>query len=86
MNIFVNFLLTGRMCHVGEYWSKASGEYFIFWHSNWNLLAFKKKKITSWKRSVRQNSNQGRTNQNARMYFKTALPYNNGKNSCINSW
>ena len=60
-------------------------KYFIFWHSNWNLLAFKKKKI---KANVMEKVCMAkfRTNQNAWMYFKTALPYNNGKNSCINSW
>lgn len=86
MNIFVNFSLTERMCHVGEYWSKASGRVFYFLALKLEFAGFQKEKITSWKRSVWQNSNQGRTNQNAWMYFKTALPYNNGKNSCINSW
>lgn len=29
---------------LGNIGPRPRAEYFIFWHSNWNLLAFKKKK------------------------------------------
>ena len=46
--------------------------------------SFENQKIHSlwpfpWKRSVWQNPDQLRTNQNSKIYWKTALPYDNNK-------